>query len=103
MFDPVDNSEFIAQMAQFSSLEQMTNMNKEFKSLIRSSQSSEAHRLLGKQVDSYNPATQKRVSGVVSSIVFSNGEVKVRVGRDEVPLDDIHSVSEAAPEKQGKE
>jgi flagellar basal-body rod modification protein FlgD len=91
---PMEDREFIAQMAQFSSLEQITNMNREFKSLIKSSQSSEAYKLLGKHIDSYNPLTQKRVSGTVSSIVFDNGEVKVRVGAEEVSLEDIHSVSE---------
>ena len=100
---PMEDREFIAQMAQFSSLEQMTNMNREFKSLLRSSQSSEAYKLLGKQIDSFNPATEKRVSGVVSSIVFNNGEVMVRVGGEEVSLDDIHSVSDMQKEAQGKE
>ncbi|HOO73321.1 MAG TPA: flagellar hook assembly protein FlgD [Spirochaetota bacterium] len=100
---PMEDREFIAQMAQFSSLEQMTNMNREFKSLTRSSQSSEAYKLLGKQVDAFNPATQKRVTGVVSSIVFNNGEVMVRVGGENVSLNDIHSVSEAQKETQGKE
>ena len=45
---PMEDREFIAQMAQFSSLEQMTNMNKEMPNLLKSSRSSEAFSLLGK-------------------------------------------------------
>ena len=36
---PMEDREFIAQMAQFSSLEQMTNMNKEMGNLLKSSRS----------------------------------------------------------------
>ena len=49
----MDDKQFISQMAQFSSLEQMTNINKELKSLIRSSRSSEAYGLLGKRIDAF--------------------------------------------------
>ncbi|HOW81848.1 MAG TPA: flagellar hook capping FlgD N-terminal domain-containing protein [Spirochaetota bacterium] len=91
---PMEDREFIAQMAQFSSLEQITNMNREFKSLIKSSQTSEAYKLLGMRIESYDPIKQKVVSGVVSSIVFNNGEVRVKVGGEEVSLENIHSVSE---------
>jgi len=91
---PMQDKEFIAQMAQFSSLEQITNMNREFKSLIKSSQTSEAYKLLGMRIESYDPIRQKVVSGVVSSIVFNNGEVRVKVGGEEVSLENIHSVSE---------
>lgn len=89
---PMEDREFISQMAQFSSLEQMTNMNKEFKTLLKSSQSAEAYRLLGKHVEAFDQAKQKRVSGIVSSITYNQGAVNIRVGNEEVSLNDIHTV-----------
>ena len=48
---PVEDREFIAQMAQFSSLEQMTNMASDFARLARMVQSSEAASALGRSVE----------------------------------------------------
>ncbi|MBN2509628.1 MAG: flagellar hook assembly protein FlgD [Spirochaetales bacterium] len=49
--EPMKDKEFIAQMAQFSSLEQMTNMAGEFGKLARSLESGQAMGLLGRQVE----------------------------------------------------
>ena len=48
---PIENTEFIAQMAQFSSLEQMTNMSAEFTKLAGVFRVSEASSMLGKTVE----------------------------------------------------
>ena len=48
---PMQDREFIAQMAQFSSLEQMTNMAADFSRMARMLMSSEASTALGKAVD----------------------------------------------------
>lgn len=48
---PIENTEFIAQMAQFSSLEQMTNMSSEFSKLANIVKSNEAQSMLGKTVE----------------------------------------------------
>ncbi|MCK4516506.1 MAG: flagellar hook assembly protein FlgD [Spirochaetaceae bacterium] len=49
--EPMDDREFIAQMAQFSTLEQMTNLSTEFQRLGGLLQSGQAVSLLGKTVD----------------------------------------------------
>ena len=48
---PMDNTQFIAQMAQFSSLEQMTNMSTNFEKLASMVNASEAQSLLGRTVE----------------------------------------------------
>lgn len=48
---PMEDKEFIAQMAQFSSLEQMTNMSKGFDKVADRLQSSQAVGMLGKTVE----------------------------------------------------
>jgi flagellar basal-body rod modification protein FlgD len=89
---PMEDREFIAQMAQFSTLEQMSNMNKEITGLVKSSRSSEAFSLLGKYVDALNPATNRRVSGVVTSIQYNGDEQVLMVGSEQVRISDIHAV-----------
>lgn len=48
---PMEDREFIAQMAQFSSLEQMTNMNSNIESLVSRLSGSGASSMLGKAVE----------------------------------------------------
>ena len=49
--EPMENQEFIAQMAQFSSLEQMTNMSTSFAKMASFISSQEATGTLGKTVE----------------------------------------------------
>ena len=67
---PMENTEFIAQMAQFSSLEQMTNMSTSFTQLANMLTSSEATTTVGKRVEvDLNGAT---ISGVVEAATRGN-------------------------------
>ena len=73
---PMENTQFIAQMAQFSSLEQMTNMSNEFTKLATMLNSSEAVTVIGKTVDI--DVSGQLVSGVVDGATRgANPEVEV--------------------------
>jgi flagellar basal-body rod modification protein FlgD len=94
----MEDREFIAQMAQFSSLEQMTEINKEIASLSRSTRTAEAFSLLGKKVDALSSITNRVVSGIVSSIRYHDGEQVLVVGGQEISLGDVQAVHRTEPE-----
>lgn len=64
--EPMQDREFIAQMAQFSALEQMTNMSSQFQRLGGILQSGQAVGLLGKDVDV--AVGEQIVSGKVTQV-----------------------------------
>jgi flagellar basal-body rod modification protein FlgD len=64
---PVEDKDFIAQMAQFSSLEQMTNMSTGFQKLSGLLASSEASGVLGKTVELRD--ANGLVRGVVDKVI----------------------------------
>lgn len=73
---PMENTEFIAQMAQFSSLEQMTNMNQEFARMNSMLVSSQAVGTIGKTVDITLGDT--KTTGVVEAVTYgANPQVRV--------------------------
>ena len=64
---PVEDKDFIAQMAQFSSLEQITNMSQGFQKLSGLLASSEASQVLGKTVELHDG--DSLVRGVVDKVL----------------------------------
>ncbi|WEK56186.1 MAG: flagellar hook assembly protein FlgD [Candidatus Cohnella colombiensis] len=91
---PMQDTEFIGQMAQFSSLEQMVNMSSQMSALRQSAGMVAA--LIGKEVTwqdtDYYGVTQTYV-GVVDSVLWKNNVQYVQVGNAEVPIDEIKSIS----------
>lgn len=63
---PMKDTEFIAQMAQFSTLEQMTNMTQDFGKLAGILSSNQALGLLGRTVELFDG--ENMVSGVVEEV-----------------------------------
>ena len=87
--EPMDNSQFIAQMAQFSSLEQMYNVSNGFTKMAQMMQSSEAAGTLGKVVDL--DVEGEQVSGVVEG--FTRGEnPQIQVNGNFYKMDYVRAV-----------
>ncbi len=73
---PTDNTQMVAQMAQFSSLEQMTNMNQEFAKLNTMLTSNNAISTIGKTVEVSLGDTS--TTGVVEAVTCgTNPQVKI--------------------------
>jgi flagellar basal-body rod modification protein FlgD len=91
---PLEDKEFIAQMAQFTSLEQLSNMNIEMKALRQTMGLSPA--FIGKEIswskkDSMGNTVNN--TGIVDALKYKDGIQYASVGGEEVSLDQIVKVS----------
>ncbi|MFC4161862.1 flagellar hook assembly protein FlgD [Chitinimonas lacunae] len=69
---PMDNQEFVAQIAQFSALEANRQLNDKFDNLLSIQSSVQSIGLLGRQVDLAAPTGS--VNGQVTALTFKEGE-----------------------------
>ncbi len=74
---PMDNQEFVTQLAQFTSLQQTQEMNDKLASLLSVQASAQSVGLLGKTVDLETAAGPS--TGTVSAIGFAAGEPRLTV------------------------
>jgi flagellar basal-body rod modification protein FlgD len=100
--EPVDNQSFMQQMATYSSMEEQKELNSNMLELLnfqgvlaRLQSLSEGSTMLGKEVTFALPG-DKTGEGVVNSIfVDDKGEVRLRVGEQEIGMNQITGISEA--------
>ncbi|AJE49979.1 flagellar hook capping FlgD N-terminal domain-containing protein [Paenibacillus polymyxa] len=100
---PLEDKEFVAQMAQFSSVEQLMNISTQLTALGQSLGT--ASGLIGKEVSWIEPGKKDSItgeagagtvkSGIVDSIVIRDGVQYAKMGAAEVALKDVTSVSQA--------
>lgn len=95
--EPMDNEDMIANLAQFSSLEQMTNLNESFEELSASLSAQglvSASGLIG-QTASGTDAAGEDVTGLVERVFMDGGSVNLVIGESVVPLANLYHVGEA--------
>lgn len=91
--EPVSDTEFIAQMAQFSTLEQMTNVAKGVESLLSVTKLN-AQSYIGKEVIYYDDNTGLYQQSSVRSALFEDGEVYLELENGKyILLDEIKAVT----------
>ena len=83
--NPMSDTDFISQMAQFSALEQMTNLN-------TTMTAAHAASMIGKQISW--ALDGEEVFGVVSAVKIVDSEPNLIVGDHSVKLKNVLSVSE---------
>jgi flagellar basal-body rod modification protein FlgD len=93
--NPMQDREFIAQMAQFSSLEQMLNMNTSMTSLLNNMSFQSSFDLLGKNVEIQmndqvdGEGNFRKVEGTVESIRRTQTDTLVTVDGESYPVSSI--------------
>jgi flagellar basal-body rod modification protein FlgD len=89
---PMDSSEFMAQTAQFTSVEKLTTLTEGQTSMLAASNFQAASSMVGRTV-TYPGADNVDVTGVVSSARFSTDGPVLRVGDKDVPLTSVKEVT----------
>lgn len=99
---PTSNQEFIGQLASFSSLEQMQNLNDNVLGLALLQQDSSlllamsnGSALIGKEVAYEDPDTGATKTGTVDAMVMEEGQAMLKVGESKIPLSAILEIKSA--------
>lgn len=91
---PLDDKEFIGQMAQFTSLKQMNALTDNFKNLTKEFAFTKAVNLVNKWV-SWTDEGGRMYSGVVESVKVREGNTMLNVDGNDVPLEQIQEVRDS--------
>jgi flagellar basal-body rod modification protein FlgD len=94
--EPVNNQEFLAQMAQFSALEQMQNLNKNFEAVALMDFASQASTFLGREIEAVGTISEEKITGIVSSVKFVDGTAMLLVDGQEIPVSAVQKISIAS-------
>jgi flagellar basal-body rod modification protein FlgD len=92
---PMEDKEFIAQMAQLNTVDQVTNMNLKLGELLSFQAMSQASNLIGKLVEAES-SDSSSIVGTVQGVTLVGGEVKIVVNNKELDLSDIRAIAPGA-------
>jgi flagellar basal-body rod modification protein FlgD len=90
-----EDKEFIAQMAQFSTLEQTTNLTQAIEGLVGFQQLTQGSLLIGREIEALDPeadaagASDPMVRGMVSETRLVDGQTQLLVGDRTVRIQDV--------------
>ncbi len=88
---PMEDKQFIAQMAQFTSLKQMNNLASTMSTFTKEFSFTKAVGLVNKEISWTDPMGMLH-QGVVESIKVKGGESFLKVGEEEVQMSEISEV-----------
>lgn len=95
---PVEDKQFIAQMAQFSSLEQMTQVNSNLEKLALQSLASQSFSLLGKSISGKSEENGQLVQGLVKEIQYVKDKTLLVTDQGKIAVDSVSRIID--PEKK---
>jgi flagellar basal-body rod modification protein FlgD len=102
--EPIQNEAFVAQLASFSSLEQLETLNDSVIAMIALNQSNalfaqmtQSSALIGKQVTWIDAQTGESTTGTVESVKVVDGLAVLNVDGQDVPLANVTEVLAGEP------
>ncbi len=92
--DPLKGHEFIAQLAQFSSVEQLTNLNTSFEDEFKFQQLLGGGDLIGKKATYVDTTFGDTSEGVIQGSKITDGTTSVIIQNREIPISNITGIFE---------
>ena len=86
--EPVSQTDFLGQLAQFSTLESMEGLNANFEDFLKLQELSEGTNLIGRNIE-FSTELDGNQSGNVSAIHMENGSMVAEVENRFVPIQSI--------------
>ena len=91
--NPISGTDFTAQLAQFSTLQGIQQMNANFANLLLLQNLTQGTNLIGKNVTYTKPNSAQTTSGVVQSVSVAGGTVALVIGGNPVALSQVQGIS----------
>jgi len=92
---PMDAKDLSAQLAQFTTVQKMTELTESFAGLLRFEQMNSAGDMIGKLVSYPSPETGELISGLAEAVEIRDDEVGLIVDGGFVDVDDVLGISPA--------
>ena len=89
---PMEQTDFLSQLAQFSSLEAMQQLNVRFADMLALQELTEGASLLGRTVIFRNPETGASDAGIVQAAHVDGDRLMLVIGGYEVSLDEVQTI-----------
>ncbi|RLE14900.1 flagellar hook capping protein [Candidatus Aerophobetes bacterium] len=90
--EPMNNKDFIVQMAQFSSVEQLNNLNENLTNLLNAQILSQASEMIGYKVEGKDLSTGKIIQGKVKQVYLKDNQVYLLIGDKSIPFSSITKI-----------
>ena len=90
--DPLKGHEFIAQLAQFSSVEQLTSLNTSFAEEFKFQQLLGGGDLIGRNATYVDTTLGGMSQGIIQGSLINNGTISVMIDNMEIPISNITGI-----------
>jgi len=93
---PVDDSQFTTQIAELSTVDSITQLNANFSQLLALQQVTQGANLIGQTVVYTPTGGTTAQQGVVSAVNIVNGNLRLTIGNNTVPMSQVNGVVQSA-------
>ncbi len=92
--DPLKGHEFIAQLAQFSSVEQLAGLNASFADTMKFQQLTGGSEFIGKKATYVDPVEGGTAEGVIQGAIVLDDSISVVIDNKEIPIANVTGIFE---------